>query len=265
MTTDKDSDRLERFRQAGSFAVYYGRGQSEILSQYDIAIVEPAGQNEQSLAALQAAGTLTIAYVSITEIPEYDPHIKMLRPSDYLNVNGSVVSNVEYRTALADLRSKNWVNLLFHRIGRLIRLADYDGIFMDTISNVEWTVLPAGVRAEQQAAAVEIVRHLRTLYPGHILLQNNGLETICEQTAPYINAVCWENPDFVSPETFRWHENVRLRLQRLARKHGIRVLALLEEGVMEEPRMESAVYWAGREQYLVCRSARHYLDVSAPG
>lgn len=253
--------RRERFHKSNNFVVFYGHGRAEALSKYDVAIVEPAGQSEQTLAELRAAGTLIIAYVSFTEIPEYDAFKPLLRPSDYLTLNGTVVQNNEYNTAVVDLRSKNWINLLMHRIGGYLRVVGYDGIFIDTISNVEWPMLPAGVRAEQQGAAVALMQRLRSLYPDYVLLQNNGLETLCEDTVPYIDGICWENPDFVRPETYKWHENVRSRLKRLTVEHNFRIMILLEEGSVTDPGNESAVYWAQREKYMYYKSPNRYLDV----
>jgi hypothetical protein len=258
-------DRKISFMNAQSFVVFYGHGQAEAMSQYDIAIVEPAGQTEQTLKEMKEAGTLVIAYISITEVPEYDPLKKLLRVSDYLMINGTPIKNLEYNTMIADLRSRNWIGLLLHRISGYIRNSGYDGIFMDTISNVEWPVLPAGVRAEQQSAALEIVKKIRSLHPKHLIVQNNGLESLCYDTAPFIDGICWENPDFVRPETYSWHETVRLKVKKLVSKHDTRILFLQEKSTTTEPGIESAVDWAKREKYLHYLAPEHYLGVSSKG
>lgn len=260
---NQTEDRLQRFLQASSFAVYYGHGQAERLAEFDLAIIEPKGHDEESLHRMREAGTLLIAYVSVTEVPEYDPFLALLKPNDFLAVSGTPVTNPHFDTRLVDLRSRNWTNLLLHRIGQHIRLAGYDGLFLDTISNVEWPVLPAVVRAEQQEAAVRLVKQLRKLYPGHLLLQNNGFDRLCERTAPYLNGFCWENPDFVKPETHDWHDRIRRKLRALAKDHPIRVLALMEEETLSESATEEAIYWSGRESYLMYRAPKHYLAVKS--
>ena len=257
------TDRKLSFAKARNFVVYYGHGQAHAMANYDIAIVEPAGQTEQSLKEMQDAGTLVFAYVSITEIPEYDPLKALLREADYLKQNGKIVANDEYRTMVADLRSSNWIGLLLHRIGGHLRNSTYDGIFMDTISNVEWPILPPGVRAEQQAAALELVKRIRKLHPNHLIMQNNGLEALCIETAPYIDGICWENPDFVRPETYTWHENVRIRLKNLVATNSTRILLLHERGTMTGPGLESSLYWAKRENYLHYVSSNHYLELDS--
>jgi len=256
-------DRKQKFIEARNFVVYYGHGQADLMSRRDIAIVEPAGQTEQGLRDMQESGTLIFAYVSITEVPVYDPLKALLRDGDYLKLNGKIVSNEEYETMVADLRSSNWTGLLLHRIGGYLRNSNYDGIFMDTISNVEWPSLPAGMRAEQQAAAIELVKRIRKLHPNHLIIQNNGLETLCVETAPYIDGICWENPDFVHPETYSWHETVRKRLKRLVADNDLRILFLQEKSVTSKNGLDSALEWVKRENYLHYLSASHYLEVDS--
>ncbi|MEX2416690.1 MAG: endo alpha-1,4 polygalactosaminidase [Paenibacillaceae bacterium] len=257
------TDRKLSFAEARNFVVYYGHGQANVMSKYDIAIVEPAGQTEESLKEMQEAGTLVFAYVSMTEVPKYDQLKTLLREVDYLKLNGEIVANEEYHTLVADLRSSNWIGLLLHRIGGHLRNSNYDGIFMDTISNVEWPSLPAGMRAEQQAAALELVKRIRKLHPNHLIIQNNGLEILCVETAPYIDGICWENPDFVRPETYSWHETVRLRLKQLAANNNTRILFLQEKSTTNKRGLESAVNWAKRENYLHYLSSNHYLEMDS--
>lgn len=256
-------DRKQRFFEARNFVIYYGHGKSDMMSVYDLAIVEPAGQTKPSIEELQKSRTLVFAYISITEVPEYDPLKSLLRKADYLTLNGKIVENETYHTQLVDLRSSNWIGLLLHRIGGYLRTSGYDGLFMDTISNVEWPALPAGVRAEQQAAALELVKRIRKLHPNHLIIQNNGLETLCVETAPYIDGLCWENPDFVRPESYQWHETVRIGLKKLVIDKGIRILFLQEKGSTTELGLESAVYWAKKENYLHYLSPNHYLEVDS--
>src|SRR5690606_35512053 len=104
------------------------------------------GQSRESVDALHEAGALVLAYLSTTEVPDYDPYKPLLRDADFLTVNGARLQNPAYQTSVADLRSRIWINLLLHRTGVYLRQNGYDGLFLDTIGNVEWPVLPAGVR-----------------------------------------------------------------------------------------------------------------------
>lgn len=257
-------NRLQRFAAVRNYAVFYGTGHTRELASYDMVIVEPAGQSEQTLTQLREAGTLVLAYVSITEIPEYDPLYSLLKPQDFLSVNGKPIENADFNNRVANLNSQNWINLLLHRMGRYLRNQKYDGLFFDTISNVEWPILPAGIRAEQQAAVVALLQRLRKLYPGHIMVQNNGLESLCMDTATYLDGLCWENPDFVKPETYKWHERVRRNLHQLKTRHGhLQIMLLMEKGSTSEPAYEEAYYWAKREKYWIYLSPYQYLEIQS--
>ena len=255
------TDRKQKFKVAENFVVYYGHGHADLISKFDVAIVEPAGQTEQSIADMQQAETLVFAYVSITEVPDYDPLKSLLKEVDYLKLNGAILTNEQYHTMVADLRSANWTGLLLHRIGGLLRNQKYDGIFMDTISNVEWPILPAGMRAEQQNAALELIKRIRKLHPNHLIIQNNGLESLCIETISYIDGICWENPDLVHPETFTWHDNVRQRLKRLIANQDTRVLLLQEKSTTSSRSLESAIKLAKHENYLHYLSPNHYIEI----
>jgi len=254
-------DRRQLLIAARNFIVYYGKGQTNKLSNYDIAIVEPAGHDAQSVKKMQLLNTLVFAYVSITEIPDYDPFKKLLSTADYLTVNSEMIINEQYQTQIVNLLSNHWRNLLLHRIGTYLRVSGYDGIFMDTLSNVEWPSLPVGVQTEQQAAATEIIQKIHNQFPDHLILQNNGLESLCFATAPFIDGICWENPNFIQSETFTWHKKMRARMKNLADQHAIRVLLLQEKSTVTEPVAESVANWSKQEGFLHYVSPPHYLHV----
>lgn len=221
--------RREKFRKIVSYALYYGHGEAAKLLSRELAIVEPAGQDVPSLARLREAGVLTVAYVSVMELPAWATETQWLQPGDYLHVEGRAVRNEAFGTMMADLRSKRWRGILHHRIGRLLLHDGYDGIFMDTIGNVEWPSFPVEMKEEQTHAAEELVRELRLTFPGHLLLQNNGFGDLAERTAPYVDGYCWENPPVGLKGSEDWVRAVAEQLLRLQRAHNHRVLLLFEE------------------------------------
>lgn len=221
-------DRQAGFNQAKNYALYYGLGRARELAHFDLVIVEPDGHNAASLRVMQDAGTLVLAYLSVMEIPPAAPENKLLRTTDYLSNEGSLLSNVEYGNYLADLRSTRWVGLLLQKAGRLIQ-SGYDGLFLDTIGDVESTSIPGELRDLQLMAAVNIVGQLRRRFPQHILVQNSGLEKLCSLTAAYINGICWENPPLGIEACIPWVEVITGKLEKLRDTYGIKVLLLQEE------------------------------------
>jgi len=219
----------QRFRGITNYAVYYGRGEAEALSHYDAVIVEPSGQSPENVAQLRARGTLVLAYVSVVEIPEYDPLFAMLAEDDFMRDDeGRRMRNDTFGGHLADLSSVRWQGLLKHRIGKLLRLDGYDGVFFDTIGDLEWPNIPPSRYKGLLRNAGQFVKSVRELHPDALLVQNNGLNALCEETAPWLDGICWENPDFTDKASSRWHAAVWLRLRMLVQNHPITILLLNE-------------------------------------
>lgn len=218
------ADRRDSWQSARSMVVYYGRDATSQLSRYDVAIVEPLGQTTETLNQLKAAGTLLLAYLSVMEMPAWDAGIALLDLSDFLRCNGQAITNSEHGTYLLDLRSTRWQRLLFHRASILLDQG-YDGLFLDTIGDVELPIWSPLQQIELVANATALVRQLRAIYPQHLLVQNNGLARLIEQTAPHLSGVCWENPhpDLRRPDLLT---QVLLRIGRLAGHNNCRLLLL---------------------------------------
>lgn len=221
-------DGTSKFTAAKNFALYYGLGREDELAGFDVAIVEPAGQSELSVIRMQKSGTLVLAYLSIMEISPTDPQVKMLKTEDFLYIDGQPVINREYGNYLLDLRSRRWLGLLFHRVGKLIIQSGYDGLFLDTIGDVESAELDSGARDLQLMAAVDFIRRIRSMYPSLIMVQNCGLERLCFFSAEYVNGICWENPPLDKNACRPWVETIINQLKQFKKKYGTQVLLLLE-------------------------------------
>ncbi|MEB3101366.1 endo alpha-1,4 polygalactosaminidase [Ferviditalea candida] len=253
-------NRQTELRHARSFQVYYGYGEEERLKEYDLVVVDPAGHTPDGLERLFQAGTLVIAYVSIMEIRPEDPFFSLLGESDWLRMNGSPVMNEAFGTRLLDLRSNRWSGLLHHRIGQLLAQARYDGIFLDTLGDLEWPALPPAVRDNQLQAAVGLIKGIRSVFPDHLLIQNNGLERLCLTTSEWIDAVCWENPLFFEPH-MAWSSSTADRLSGLCRSKPLRVLLLFEQGPEAERSLPIADQYAEAKDWLICTAGRNYINI----
>lgn len=254
--------RKQLWQLANNYALYYGAGQSERLSGYDVAVVEPAGQTADGLRQLRQAGTLVFAYVSIVEIASYHAQFGLLRESDFLRLDGKPLTNETFGTYMLDLMSERWRGLLHHHIGRLLLGDGYDGLFLDTIGNVEMHALPHALRERQLSAAADLVHHLKRWFPEHLLIQNNGLERLCLHTADAIDGICWENPPFHRPESTEWVDAITARLQEMAERKGLKVFLLLEEGQAEwEKREKAARALSERHRFLLYRAPVNYVQM----
>lgn len=264
--------RRTRFSQIVTYAVYYGRGEVLKLSQFDCVIVEPMARTKQEIEVLQQHQTLVIAYVSVMEAGSFHDVWPFLQEEDFLYVQGERIAQPLYNTYLLDLQSVRWRKLLVHQIGSLLYEQGYDGVFFDTIGDVERMDLPN--QPQQLAAAADIVAELRGLFSDRIFIQNNGLDMLCLQTAPFLDGIVWENPPVAIHNSQAWLVKIANRLRDLAQKYPLRPMVLFEQ---EDPNqnpnshLNSHRGWVHRRQFAdqfgfpVYFAARHYVaDVKEP-
>jgi len=216
------------FKKIKNFSLYYGIDNNENISKYDLTIVEPQGQNKINIKEMQAKGTLVIAYVSVVEIFESFPHYKFLRDEDFLKIDNKRVMNKEFNTYLVNLKSKRWISILMHHIGNLILNNNYDGIFLDTIGDVEFSMFSEKLQEYLICGAVELITKIRELYEDIIIIQNNGVNKLIESTFKLIDGVCWENPRLWDINNSDWIEYITGKLSILS-KEQMKVLLLYEE------------------------------------
>ncbi|OPY58607.1 MAG: hypothetical protein A4E55_00788 [Pelotomaculum sp. PtaU1.Bin035] len=222
-------DKLAVFKKAKNYALYYGTGKEEKLAAFDVVIVEPSVYNEDSLKRIKDSGTLVLAYLSVMELRPAAPEIRLLKDADFLNIAGRQLINEEYGNYLLDLRSNRWRGLLSHRAGSLMENSGYDGLFLDTIGDIESVSIASKVRDSLMMAAVNIISQLKNNFPNSILIQNCGLEILCTLTSRLINGICWENPPLAKKTSRQWVNAVTSRLTHLRDRHGLKILLLVEE------------------------------------
>lgn len=214
--------------KANNFVLYYGHGRAEELSHYDIAIVEPAGQSTEDIKRMQDSNTMVLAYISVMEIAEHAADFKLLEEKDFLHTNNTILCNRLYGTYFIDLRSNRWQRILLQKINNLFS-AGYDGLFIDTIGDIEDPMILSTTKDELIMAAINFLRKIRDSYSDHILIQNNGLEKLCLYTASILDGICWENPPVDRKDNKNWVKEINNRLQELQKDLNIKVFILFEE------------------------------------
>ncbi len=184
-------NRSERWQAARSLVVYYGSGRADQLRQYDVAIVEPAGQSA-AVRGMKDAGTIVLGYLSVMEMPSGAAEQAVVTTDDYLYHQGSPVVNHEYGGSLMDLRSPRWRRLVLRRASAILAQG-YDGLFLDTIADIEYPCWGWELRVGLIGAAAEMVERLRRAHGDCLLVQNNGAQQLIGQTYRYLDGVCLEN------------------------------------------------------------------------
>jgi polysaccharide biosynthesis protein PelA len=252
--------RKRLLHEARNFALYYGRGAEAQLSLYDMVIVEPMGQTIENISMMQAQGTLVFGYISILEAGPHMPEYNQINSSDFLRVKGKHIENKTFGTRLLDLRSPKWKKMLFQKINKLIGTGSYDGLFMDTIGDVERTDLPDVTRQMLILESLSLILEIKRLFPNKLLIQNNGLEELCFRTAPFIDAICWENPILMDVQSSYWSSEMVKKLSLLQAQFDLRILLLYEKNNdLEDANLTEASKLAKKHRFLLYRAQQNYL------
>lgn len=192
------ASRHRRFLDANSYVVYYGGGCAGQLKLFDIAILEPAAWDRESILDLKVSGLIALAYLSLLETqPGESP--AGLEPRDFLMSQAPVPQALAQSQAcrIIDPRSQTCTCRASSLVANAMRMG-FDGLFVDTVSDVERPGLcDAGGAAapgdELALAVAQQVGALRHRWPSAVICQNMGLETIRHLTCGIVDGFCWEN------------------------------------------------------------------------
>lgn len=226
------------FRTSDKISIYYGPSNLDRLVRYDAVVIEPAHQTAESIKALHDVGTLVIAYVSVMEVHDEHPLAGEVAETEFLRSEKEPFDYIVqpiYNNRIVDMRSARWRGLLSRHVGELLTRHKYDGLFLDTIGDVEMPQLPEQMQLVEAAAA--FVEQLRRWFPEAILIQNNGLELLSLQTARFLDGISWENPPIHISGTRHWVSAVADRLVKMRLAYNFRVFVLFE-GAHQEDRAD---------------------------
>lgn len=252
-------DRRKQFQEAKNFVIYYGHGMDEKLSKYDVAIIESRGHSTEGLKVIKASKCLAIGYISVVEINPSDNRFKYLKEEDFVKCDGKVEINSIYSNYLVDIRSKRWQDILMHECGRLIEGLGYDGIFFDTIGNVENPNIVKEYGNTLINETVLFLERVRERYPQHILIQNNAIEKLIYYSAGIIDGICWENPPMTQKNSRLWMDEIMFRLNKVVESDKLKVLVVLESENPDDNRKLQVFSDLG---YLTYITTQNYLNLN---
>ncbi|WP_314002275.1 endo alpha-1,4 polygalactosaminidase [uncultured Paenibacillus sp.] len=178
------------------YMIYYGAVDHSIvqnLKKYDLVIVEPQHWTTERVRQLQAAGTRVVGYVSVMEWPTWNVERgKGLRSADYLLRDGQRVYFSEWDSYLMDVREPHYRQLLVDEIEGQIANKGMDGLFLDTVGDIEDHIQHTLLRNEMIHGYLALLADIRSRYPRLWLLQNRGFHFI-SLAARYLDGFLWED------------------------------------------------------------------------
>ena len=203
-----------------NYVLYYGSGKEDEISKFDLAVLEPKARAAGALRAIKDNGVITLGYLSALE-PEPGEDISYLTGADLIRTACGPLTDKTTGNLILDPRSKRCSDRMLRKTGMLMK-AGFDGIFVDTIGDVEHPLLKQD--NEFMLAARDLLISVRNAWPEAVICQNSGLERLKEFSRGLVDAYCWENHNNAPRnewffETLSWLEQLK----------GTRILLLGQE------------------------------------
>lgn len=216
-----------------NFVVYYGVGQEKKLLNYDLLIVEPKGHTDEGIHFLKKNKKTIIAYVSFLEISKNDEIFNLIVEDDFIKINNKIIKNEEYDTFYLDISKEKVQNLIIQKATQLLNCG-YDGLFIDTVGNIDFLNIPYDYKEKLLNAVLLIFKKIKSEFENCILVQNNGIVNVCDYTNVYLDAICFENPPCKTFVNFRWTVSAFRKLHKLEKENNIEILVLQELKMCEK-------------------------------
>jgi hypothetical protein len=104
-----------------------------------------------------------------------------------------------------------------------------DGLFLDTIGNLEDFRIPINTKYTFIETAVELLETIKIDFNHPFLIQNNGLGLLLNYTKHCIDGICWENVGFRHGVAGKFNRVIVKKLRDLQKETGMKVFLLTEE------------------------------------
>lgn len=188
-------------RHASWLAFYGDRADLSSFAGYDVVVLDPHFTGD--VAAINAAGSITLGYLSLGEFSNRSPFFSRLNDQAAL-----MHENPNWPgTYVVDARRGSWRRLILEDLIPAILARGFKGLFLDTIDALAQAE-NADFRANagMRDAGIQLIRAIRRAYPDVPIMMNRGY-AILPEVADYIDALLAESLvttyDFQT-QTYHW-------------------------------------------------------------
>lgn len=160
--------------QANRWVVYYGAGEpAESFAPYDVIVFDNLAHPK--LDILKSPHRLILGYLSIGEEATHNP--MSIHQQDGVRLEKNTLWGAE--NYVLDLRSELWAADILQNQIPAILASGFDGIMIDTIDMpLEATRHSPPLHQEMKAAAIKLIKAIRTTYPDLPIMLNRGFEIL---------------------------------------------------------------------------------------
>ncbi|UOF89041.1 endo alpha-1,4 polygalactosaminidase [Fodinisporobacter ferrooxydans] len=216
-----------------SFIIYYHAIEQTILTKltaYDLIILEPRQISKTQVHELRQAKPeqpFLFGYVSIMQTPHWNEMRRnSVKKNDYFLEHGAPRFFPQWGSYLMDLRSENYRKILIEEIHQQIASKHLSGIFLDTVDDIDHSVMEHNVRQEMGLAYKEFLTEMIRTFPNLLLIQNRGFDQL-DEVGSFLHGILWEdwNGKQIADE---WVIYQLTRMKNL-QKQGIQIFCVSEE------------------------------------
>lgn len=217
-----------------NYRIYYGEvndSEAEQLGNYDMAILEPHQVNKEHVSKIKETGTLTFGYISIMELQNWDKKfVSKVKESDYLLDNAEKIYIDKWDTYLMDIASTRYQQLLINEIEEEIIQKKFDGIFLDTVGDIDdFYHDNEEMSAHLRAGYHVLLQTITQKYPDMLLIQNWGFPTLKTISKDYVDGIMWEDFNKKQLTNSQWGQKWVKYLQKLQQKENLAVFTVVHD------------------------------------
>lgn len=217
-----------------NYKIYYGEvndSEAEQLGNYDMAILEPHQVNKEHVSKIKETGTLTFGYISIMELQNWDKKfVSKVKESDYLLDNAEKIYIDKWDTYLMDITSTRYQQLLINEIEEEIIQKKFDGIFLDTVGDIDdFYHDNEEMSAHLRAGYHVLLQTITQKYPDMLLIQNWGFPTLKTISKDYVDGIMWEDFNKKQLTNSQWGQKWVKYLQKLQQKENLAVFTVVHD------------------------------------
>ena len=226
-----DIDEKQDLQQVDDYNIFYDKPTNKIMNemqQLDLVIIEPHYYKKEDIEFIKSKGTLVFGYLNIMERDNWNVSINdYLNREDFFYRDGEKIYFEKWDSYLLDITSNHYQSLLLTELSTEITNKGFDGVFLDTIGDIDdQHFSDKETLTDQQEGVTTFLNKISKNYPSLLLIQNWGFRTLKDFTNPYVDGVLWENFDYKLIKDDAWSLNWIEELSRLSSKQNLAIFTV---------------------------------------
>ncbi|SHG94449.1 putative glycoside hydrolase [Tepidibacter thalassicus] len=192
-----------------NFIIYYGKIDNKKikdLSKYSLAIIEPRNITKNQVISLKKMGVEVLGYISVVEQNENNIEFSSLKDSWFYKPNGKKIRIDKWQSWYMDIRKKDYQNFLLEQIYLHVIDKKLDGIFFDTVGDIDDSNWIQKDKNEMREAYQTFLFRIKNNYKNLKIIQNWGFET-AKKCLDNLDGIMWEGFSFELLKKDQWTKN----------------------------------------------------------